>query len=631
MQQQIYSGAEYAQPSNPYVAADIHGSHGQPVGMQVPRQMHPSQVPSGYPAYALPGARLPMRGPGPPTGVQGQQYGGQHSALPMTQSPVSMQVYGPHNHNPVVAGPLPQRATPPVYASATRNIRPNYGQYHTPGFQTTEPSPRLTAAIRHPGSPAMAYRYPGYTSQSQGVPDPYRLPHQPTQTTYPTSYYSQQPEFHTNEGYGYYSQNNQYQRNIQGPRLPLNDVSRNQHCYRNPMNTINVSSHGQMHPNPCVNSNPVHGSIRGPVMNNEMQPRPQYPMYSQYNPQQTGMMPANPSSQMLMVNHGEITNTIPDHHGATRTQTHYFNNPETPTNTMQQQVYSSNPPSNPGNTAYLRNPHPSEQIHQNACATTQHSNMNQRASYPYTVRFVNHQQTSQQQYVNPQVPMVHQMNRPDMMPRMIRPEIPQSNPTCSNIETQQNSSQQPMSDTPQHIENIRDSIESSCSVTWEESPLAESGTESVQLQEDEIQEDTEVSSESHQPIKSNENVTNEKSCVSDSDNPTNDAETDNTNISTFTQITDNDKQPSPVLLIDKKVKEENVEINVHLTVPQNNQVQTIQCPSNQSSNRVPVEQTSTASLQIGFNNQCEDRSKEHVIVPWGWKRIFSSDIVIYLR
>ena len=154
MQQQMYSGTEYAQPSHPYAVADIHGQHGPPVRMQVPRQIHPPQVPSGYPAYALPGARLPMRGPGPPTGVQDQQYGGSHSALPMTpsQPPMPMQVYGPHNHNPVVTGTLPQRATPPVYASAPRNIRPNYGQYQHPGFQTTDPSPRFTAATRHPGS-----------------------------------------------------------------------------------------------------------------------------------------------------------------------------------------------------------------------------------------------------------------------------------------------------------------------------------------------------------------------------------------------------------------------------------------------------------------------------------------------
>ena len=84
-------------------------------------------------------------------------------------------------------------------------------------------------------------------------------------------------------------------------------------------------------------------------------------------------------------------------------------------------------------------------------------------------------------------------------------------------------------------------------------------------------------------------------------------------------------------VIDEEVKKENVQINVNVPVPQNNPVQTILCPSNQSPNLVPAEQTSTASLQIGFNDQREDRSKEHVIVPWGWKRIISSDIVIYLR
>ena len=189
-----------------------------------------------------------------------------------------------------------------------------------------------------------------------------------------------------------------------------------------------------------------------------------------------------------------------------------------------------------------------------------------------------------------------------------------------------------MSDTPQHSENIRDSIDSSCSVTWEESPFAESGTESVQQQDEEIQEDTEFSSEKQQPIQSNDNVQNDKSCVPDNDDHAINKEIGESHTSKFDQITDNDIQQSPVQLIDEEAKEENVKNNLNLSAPQNNQVQTILCQSNASSNRVPVvDPTSTASLQISFNKQCEEMPQEHVIVPWGWKRIISSDIIVYLR
>ena len=401
MQQHVYSGGEYAPPSNPYASTGAQGSHGTPMGMHAQGQVHPPPVPSGYPAYALPGSRFPMRGPGPAMVMQGQPYGTQQSAMPMasSQPSVPMQVYGPQHQNPVVVGPLPQRQAPHVYGGAPRNNHPQYNQYQQ-GFQMTDTSHRFMAATRQPGASSMAHRYPGYQmNQNQMTSEAYRSPNPHMQGAYPSQYYQQRLEPHANQGYGYYGPNNQFQQNLQGSQTSLGQAPRHQGCYSNPMNPMNTSSHGQTNPNMYANSNPVHGAVRGPlpagVQHSPMATGMQsshYPVYSQYNPQQMGVITANEANQIPMNNE---TNNPVHCQNTSHKNTQYLVGQENVSNTMPHQEYVSMPANNQGNvanTVHLRHSHPGQHVPHVPCSMPQHSNFNQRSSYPYPVRFFNQQQ-----------------------------------------------------------------------------------------------------------------------------------------------------------------------------------------------------------------------------------------------
>ena len=126
MQQQLYSGGEYAPNSNAYVTPDMQAPQGAPGVMQTSRPLNPNGIPSGYPAYALPGARFPMRGPGPPAVMHGQTYGNQPVAVTVapSQQLMPMQIYG--TQNSAVSGHFPSQATPPGYGVSHPINNPNY-------------------------------------------------------------------------------------------------------------------------------------------------------------------------------------------------------------------------------------------------------------------------------------------------------------------------------------------------------------------------------------------------------------------------------------------------------------------------------------------------------------------------
>ena len=167
--QQMYSGGEYATTSNAYGAADMQVPQGVAAQMHPSRYPHPTAVPSGYPAYALPGARYPVRGPGPPIVMQPQTYGHQHVAMPapLSHQPMQMQVYGPCNAGMVA--PLPPRAGPPCFGMNPRNDNPNQAQYHQ-GFPTSDPHQRVFSGPRPAGNIHPGARYPGYPVQNQVIP-----------------------------------------------------------------------------------------------------------------------------------------------------------------------------------------------------------------------------------------------------------------------------------------------------------------------------------------------------------------------------------------------------------------------------------------------------------------------------
>ena len=208
MQQQMYSGAEYAPNTVPYVNNDMQGSRMSQDGIHGQRQMVPPQIPSGYPAYALPGARFPMRGPGPSQAMHGQPYGGQQPVLqigaPQTQT--TMQAYNHHAPSHAVVGPFPRQVAPPAYSGVIRNNQPGCIPHHQ-GCQTPESSQRFMTGVRYPSPTTMAHRYPGYGNPNQVMPDAYSAPHQSAQVSYPTNYYQPRPGYHINESYSYYSQN----------------------------------------------------------------------------------------------------------------------------------------------------------------------------------------------------------------------------------------------------------------------------------------------------------------------------------------------------------------------------------------------------------------------------------------
>ena len=324
MQQQMYSGAEYAPNTVPYVTNDMQGPRMAQDGIHGPRQMVPSQVPSGYPAYALPGARFPMRGPGPSQAIQGQPYGGQQQVMQMgtPQTQISMQAYGPHT--PIPSGPFPRQAAPPAYSGVVRNNHPACVPHHQ-GCQTPESSQRFMTGARYPGSTGMVHRYPGYGNPNQGTHDAYNAPHQSAQVSYPANYYQPRPGYHTNENYAYYSQNSQYQRNTQGSQPTLDPMVRHQHGFPN---TMSASNNVQMHHNPNVTQNTMYGTVRGPI-NQNIHPN-QYQMYPQYNNPHLGsvMQPGQQSSQMT-ANHGVTSNRAPaSAPGTAPDQVRYFNNQE---------------------------------------------------------------------------------------------------------------------------------------------------------------------------------------------------------------------------------------------------------------------------------------------------------------
>ena len=90
------------------------------------------------------------------------------------------------------------------------------------------------------------------------------------------------------------------------------------------------------------------------------------------------------------------------------------------------------------------------------------------------------------------------------------------------------------------------------------------------------------------------------------------------------------KDKSQSKLVDDESKDGTVTINMNPNIHQSNPVQAILCPPQLSSSMLSFNQTSSSSSteKFGFS---ETENKDYVVVPWGWKRVISADIVVYVR
>ena len=642
MQQQMYSGTEHAPNAVPYVTNDIQGPHGYQGALAGQRQMVPPQVPSGYPAYALPGARYPMRGPGPSQNMQGQQYTGQQYGMQVgaPQPQIPIQVCGAHNVVPSAAGQYPRQANPQSFSSAYRNNQPGYVQPHQ-ACQMPESSQRFMTGGCYPNSAPLTHRYPNYGNPNQSMPGNYNNQLQSAQIPHSTNYHQQRPGYHQTESYGYYSQSNQYQGSMPGSQQPNNQMVRHPHGHPNPMNTMNNPQFSQMHPNPSISQNQMYGAVRGSV-NPNVHPN-QYQMYPQYNNPQSGTMiqPGHQTSQMIANTSGMIGIRQPNSSISvtTKEQLRYYNNQgqNNPTNQIPQQGYSNNLHSNQSNVGNgqpcFRQPY----TLQNASPQympTEHSNHSQRAPYPHTMRLANTSNFPQHQNTVTQMPGMAPKNAAQdmgMVPTMSMPNISQNvNAEISQHAPPNPGLQKPMfGAVPKEIESLRDSIESVSSVTYAESPLADSGPESITHQEDEDTKDTvnEAVNNPEQMVQSHENQENSNSC--DNENQ----EEAFTNVNNHQQVNSSleiNKDKSQLKLVDDESKDGTVTINMNPNIHQNNPVQAILCPPQPSSSMLSFNQTSSSSSTEKFGSS-ETENKDYVVVPWGWKRVISADIVVYVR
>ena len=125
-------------------------------------------------------------------------------------------------------------------------------------------------------------------------------------------------------------------------------------------------------------------------------------------------------------------------------------------------------------------------------------------------------------------------------------------------------------------------------------------------------------------------MSNNRSRVTEGDGQSNTEESSEMIRQEIKQLSDSNLQQRPVTLVDEEIKDKNIQLNINSTFHQKDQVQAILCSSHLSSDFSPLISIPSSSELSGFN-QYDAKPKEHVIVPWGWKRILSSDIVVYLR
>ena len=645
MQQEMYSGAEYAPNAAPYVTNNMQGPNGYQGGIAGQRQMVPTQVPSGYPAYALPGARFPMRGPGPSQVMQGLQYGSQQPGMQMgaSQPQMSMQAYGSHNVNPAAAGQYPRQAASLSFSNVVRNNPPGFVQNHQ-GCHMPESSQRFMAEARYPSSTSMTPRYPGYGHPNQSMTAVYDPQHQTAHVPHSTKYYQQRPGYHSNEGYAYLPQSNQLQHNIQGSNQLSDPMVRHQHGYPNTMNNTMSTSHGvQMHQNTSMNQNQSYGTVRGSIQPNT-HPN-QYQMYPHYNNQQPGgMIQPRPQTSQMTTPQGRM-NIRPQLNAsnsvAAQEQVRYFNSQDISTNVISQQGYSNNLNSNQLNAGnsqtYFRHPHTSQNAsHQHMYnMSTEHSNNCQKAPYPHAVQFANPVHAPQKQGIVTQMPVMGFQNATpnmSMAPRLSRPNIPENFNKLNEQQSHPTGAprQEVPYSAPQDVISLRDSIESVSSVTYAESPLADSGSESITHHEDEVTNDI-----ADGPVNIPDSIVQSHECQEATEPCVNDNQEqemkEETSLQRHEPSFETENEQTPMNMVDDSRNDGMVTINMNPSANQNNQVQTIICPPQPSSNMFAFNQassTSSTSEQLPFN---PTENKDCVVVPWGWKRLVSSDIVVYVR
>ena len=637
MQPQMYPGGEYA-PHSQYPTAGMQGTHGPNMAVHGPQQMHVPPVPSGYPAHALPGSRISMRGPGPSMAMHGQQYGSQQSVvtMPPNQQAMPMQVYGPQAPNTAMAGPLPQQAAPQTYGGQIRHTSPSYGLYPQ-NYNVQETGQRFVEVARQPNPGVMRYRYPGAPNATQVNNEQYRPTHQMPPTTYPGAYYPQRAQSLSREGYGYCDPSGtQYPQNIQQSHAALHHQSPdNQPSYPNVTpNTMTTPSYRPVNANAYMNPNSAQCVVPGPAGPGTQ--APSQSMYPQFNANHPNMIPPNQRPHMVST-YCQPNNPVQGY-PVQHTQVQPFNVQGNSANAMHQNQpasYGSNPLMNSGQTSnpsYARYAYPQ---HQNMSQSsvrnsfTQHSSMTQ--GMPHPNRYRQPLQMPPQQF--PQVPSSgnHQNND---IPEP-RPNIQTSNVTCvvtatnSNMQFNEVAQTATMSEIPKHLENIRDSIDSTCSVTWEESPLDESGTESTHQPDEETMEGrTDTPSTPFPHEQTGDNMTREELPESkDDNNQDNCVESSDSISSNVNPNSDESVEQRPVTLVDDDIKDENVQIDINSQFT--NQKAPI-CPSVPSTSHVPMEHRPSSSESF-IANQHETAAKEHVIVPWGWRRIITPELVIYVR